>query len=87
MSEELNNQADPEKAVPAEKPGSAAATKPAEEAETQHVESVDSTPFDNELQKEKTLAHVDLENKLAFKGDDSDGKIEWGLRTVRCQQY
>jgi len=68
---------DVEKAVPTE------TAHPTEETETHHVEKVDSpVPFDNELEKQKTLAHVDLENKLAFKGDDSDGKLQWGFKTV-----
>jgi len=77
MSEQPEKTVDVEKAVPTER------THPTEETETHHVEKVDSpTPFDNELEKQKTLAHVDLENKLAFKGDDSDGRLQWGFRTV-----
>jgi hypothetical protein len=38
---------------------------------------------DNKLQHEKTLSEsIDLENKQAFKGDDSDGKIDWTVRKV-----
>jgi hypothetical protein len=37
----------------------------------------------NKLQLEKTLNEsIDLENRQAFKGDDSDGKIEWTVRKV-----
>ena len=45
---------------------------------TNHAEasSVD-TNEKRELQKQQTLSYIDVENKLAFKGDDSDGKVEW----------
>jgi len=55
-------------------------------ADLEHVETRQSpTNSELELQKLQTLAHVDLENKKAFKGDDSDGKIEWNFVKVRFQ--
>lgn len=41
------------------------------------------SPSELELQKEQTLRPVDIENRHAFKGDDSDGKVEWTTRKVR----
>jgi hypothetical protein len=39
------------------------------------------------LKQEHTLNEsIDLENKQAFKGDDSDGKIEWTIRRV-CEKH
>lgn len=35
-----------------------------------------------ELQKELTLTGVDMNNTQALKGDDSDGKVEWSLRSI-----
>lgn len=53
----------------------------AEKAELEHVQTNHSeSPSELELQKEQTLRYVDLGNKKAFKGDDSDGKIEWTVR-------
>ena len=42
------------------------------------------TPTDSslELQKEMTLTGVDMNNTHALKGDDSDGKVEWTLRSI-----
>lgn len=34
-----------------------------------------------------TLAKVDLENKHAFKGDDSDGKIDWSIRKLLASAF
>ncbi|KAF2099119.1 MFS general substrate transporter [Rhizodiscina lignyota] len=56
-------------------------TSKAEKGELEHAQTNQSdSPSELELQKEKTLRYVDLENKNAFKGDDSDGKIEWTVR-------
>jgi len=57
----------------------------AEKATTdvEHVEAHQSPPTSEpELEKVQTLAHVDLRNRQAFKGDDSDGKIEWNIMKV-----
>lgn len=35
-----------------------------------------------ELQKEMTLTGVDMNNTQAVKGDDSDGKVEWSVRSI-----
>jgi hypothetical protein len=56
---------------------------PSEKPELERIETNHSpTPSELELQKEQTLRYVDLENKHAFKGDDSDGKVEWTIRKV-----
>lgn len=56
---------------------------PSEKPELEHVETNHSpSASELELQKEQTLRYVDLENKHAFKGDDSDGKIEWTITKV-----
>lgn len=40
----------------------------------------------------QTLGIVDIENKAAYKGDDSDGQVEWNFMnlasaTVLCMLY
>lgn len=34
----------------------------------------------DQVETHQTIAKVDIHNKQAFKGDDSDGKISWGPR-------
>jgi hypothetical protein len=53
-------------------------------AKLEHVdtEHTDSPPGEKQLDPEYTLQHVDLENRHAYKGDDSDGKIEWTVRKL-----
>ena len=34
------------------------------------------------LEKQETLQQIDLENHQAFKGDDSDGKVDWTVRKL-----
>lgn len=34
------------------------------------------------LEKNPYLDNVHTDNELAYKGDDSDGKIEWTIRTM-----
>lgn len=51
--------------------------------EQTHADSVAHGDAPNKLQQELTLSEsIDLENRMAFKGDDSDGKIEWTIRKV-----
>ena len=45
----------------------------------EHVETNDSAL---NLHKEQTLSGVDMKNRSALKGDDSDGKVIWSLRSV-----
>lgn len=42
------------------------------------------TPGDSslELQKEMTLEGIDMNNSSAVKGDDSDGKVIWSVRSI-----
>ena len=48
------------------------------QVDAQHVERHHS---DNELQKVSTLG-VDLENRDAVKGDNSDGQINWTTKQI-----
>ena len=45
----------------------------------EHVETIDSTM---NLHKEQTLSGVDMKNTSAVKGDDSDGKVIWSVRSM-----
>lgn len=35
-----------------------------------------------DLHQTKTLSEIDLENKAAFKGDESDGAVDWTVRNI-----
>ncbi|KAI8935345.1 hypothetical protein NX059_007930 [Plenodomus lindquistii] len=52
--------------------------------EKQEVEYVEHAHTDSslELQKEMTLEGIDMNNTQAVKGDDSDGKVIWSLRSI-----
>ncbi|KAK5114166.1 hypothetical protein LTR62_002736 [Meristemomyces frigidus] len=47
--------------------------------ETNTTEKTSSGEY---LEKQQTLQQVDLENHQAFKGDDSDGKVEWTAKKL-----
>jgi len=34
------------------------------------------------LEQQQTLSEVDLENKAAYKGDNSDGAVDWTVRNI-----
>lgn len=55
-----------------------------EKQEAQYVENVQESPNESsyELQKERTLEGIDMNNSHAVKGDDSDGKVEWNVRSM-----
>lgn len=55
-----------------------------EKQEVQYVEHAHDSPTDSshELQKERTLEGIDMNNSYAVKGDDSDGKVEWSVRSI-----
>jgi hypothetical protein len=55
-----------------------------EKQEVRYVEHADNSPADSshDLQKERTLEGIDMNNSFAVKGDDSDGKVEWNLRSI-----
>jgi hypothetical protein len=55
-----------------------------EKQEVQYVEDAQDSPIDSshELQKERTLEGIDMNNSFAVKGDDSDGKVSWNLRSM-----
>ncbi|KAF2110595.1 major facilitator superfamily domain-containing protein [Lophiotrema nucula] len=48
------------------------------------IENANESPTDRSLNlvKTQTLESVDIDNRQAFKGDDSDGKIKWGPRSI-----
>lgn len=62
-----------------------------EKQELEHLEHINTnqsnSPNGNELKQQQTLQHVDLENRHAFKGDDSDGKIEWTVRKLFASAF
>lgn len=62
-----------------------------EKQELAHVERINTNHSTSlhgeELKKEHTLRNVDLENRNAFKGDDSDGKIEWTVRKILASAF
>jgi hypothetical protein len=55
-----------------------------EKQDVQYVENVRETPDESshDLQKERTLEGIDMNNSYAVKGDDSDGKVEWTVRSM-----
>ena len=57
--------------------------------QAEHVEtnSLDANEEKKDLSKVQTLAVVDVENKAAFKGDESDGKIEWTFKTLMAATF
>ena len=57
-----------------------------EQVET-HVTDADSGDQKAPLEKQETLQHVDLENHQAFKGDDSDGKVDWTIRKLLAAAF
>lgn len=64
------------------------ATHPLKDEEKQEkptfIEKADASPTDSSLQldRERTLDGVDIQNTRAFMGDDSDGKVTWTLRSI-----
>jgi hypothetical protein len=57
-------------------------------AQVEHTNDNQSdSPTGHELKLERTLQHVDIENRYAFKGDDSDGKIEWTVRKLFASAF
>lgn len=57
--------------------------------EAHHVETTSTDAHDekNDLQPVQTLAVVDVENKAAFKGDQSDGKVEWNFKSLAAATF
>lgn len=53
-----------------------------EKQEVNYVEHVETTDSSMNLHKEKTLSGVDMKNTSAVKGDDSDGKVIWSVRSM-----
>ncbi|KAF2429064.1 putative major facilitator superfamily transporter [Tothia fuscella] len=57
-----------------------------EKYDGRHLEQINTrqseSPTGEDLKQVQTLAEVDIENKHAFKGDDSDGKIDWNFRKL-----
>ncbi|KAH7093263.1 major facilitator superfamily domain-containing protein [Paraphoma chrysanthemicola] len=55
-----------------------------EKQEVSYVEHKHDSPTESshELQKERTLDGIDMTNSAAVKGDDSDGKVVWSMRSM-----
>jgi hypothetical protein len=57
-----------------------------EKQESHHLEHINTRQSealtDHDLKHAETLRVVDIENRHAFKGDDSDGKIDWTVRKI-----
>lgn len=57
-------------------------------AQVEHTnDNQSNSPTGHELKLKRTLQHVDIENRYAFKGDDSDGKIEWTVRKLFASAF
>ena len=52
----------------------------------EHTETNDTRPDSpdekHQLEQANTLSVIDVENKAAFKGDDSDGAVDWNVRNI-----
>jgi hypothetical protein len=60
----------------------------AEETQLEHINTTQTeSPPGEKLEVKHTLQHVDIENRYAFKGDDSDGKIEWTIRKIFASAF
>lgn len=57
--------------------------------EAQHIETNSVHPSDEkrELSKVQTLGVVDIENKGAYMGDDSDGHVEWNFKNLAAATF
>lgn len=57
-----------------------------EKQELFHLEEINTrqtdSPSNDDLKQVQTLEHVDIANRHAFKGDDSDGVVEWNARKL-----
>lgn len=53
-----------------------------EKQEINFVEHVETNESSMNLHKEQTLSGVDMKNTSAIKGDDSDGKVVWSIRSI-----
>jgi hypothetical protein len=56
-------------------------------AQIEHTPTNQSESPKNELDHARTLQYVDIENRLAFKGDNSDGKIDWNVRKLFASAF
>jgi hypothetical protein len=66
-------------------------TRQLEHVDTNHLDHVETRqsefPSEHELKQQQTLRDIDVENKHAFKGDDSDGKIDWNMRKLFASAF
>ena len=55
-----------------------------EKGETTFIENANNSPTNHSLNLEKTqtLGEIDTQNRQAYLGDDSDGKVIWSLRSI-----
>ena len=59
----------------------AGSTPDNEKQEVNYIEHVETNESSMNLHKEQTLSGVDMKNTSAVKGDDSDGKVIWSMRS------
>ena len=57
-----------------------------ERVETRDTDSPSEYPLEKTTTND-TLVPVDLENHQAFKGDDSDGKVEWTFKKLLAAAF
>lgn len=53
-----------------------------EKQDINHVEHVETNDSSMNLHKQQTLSGIDMKNTSAVKGDDSDGKVIWSIRSI-----
>lgn len=56
-----------------------------EQVETRQTESPPDK--DNDLTHLNTFESVDIENRHAYKGDDSDGKVDYNMRKLAASAF
>ena len=57
-----------------------------ERVETRDTDSPSEYPLEKTTTND-TLVPVDIENHQAFKGDDSDGKVEWTIKKLLAAAF
>ncbi|KAF2276912.1 MFS general substrate transporter [Westerdykella ornata] len=59
-------------------------TQTSEKGTTTFIENADGSQAESSLnlEKERTLDGIDIQNSRAFLGDDSDGKVTWTVRSI-----
>jgi hypothetical protein len=57
------------------------------ETNSDHLSDEKDVSDEKDLSKVQTLGIVDVENKAAYKGDDSDGQVEWNFRNLAAATF